>query len=317
MNRREFLSIASVFAAGPVSFSYARAATPARPIEALVVVEFAGGNDGLNTVIPIADAQYRALRPTLAISRDHALAIDERTALHPSLRALMPAWTAREWAIVQGVGYAQPNRSHYRAQQIWTTASDAHEYRRDTWLARVGPSRADFARPASSPFEARSFAVSCDAATRLIAANRARNGVTVIRLALDGFDTHTHQAKRHASLLLQFADGIARLRAALIASGDWAGTLVMTRSEFGRSARENDVRGTEHGAAAPQFVLGGAVRGGLYGEPPLLGRLDEEGGVTASVDFRRLCATVLQACGNADHAAILGRAFEPMPLIHT
>jgi len=318
MNRRDFLSIASVFATGPVAIGSAYASTPARArgaIGALILVDFNGGNDGLNTVIPIADARYYALRPTLAISRDRALHVDDRTGLHPSLRSLMPAWTAGEWAIVQGVGYPQPNRSHYRAQQIWHTASDADEYRHEGWLAPVhGPNAASL-HAASSPFDARSFMASCEAASRVIAASRTRQSVTVIRLALDGFDTHEHQQARHASLLAQFADGVASLRAALIATGDWTRTLVMTRSEFGRSARENNARGTEHGAAAPQFVLGGAVRGGLFGEAPKLDRLDGEGGLTAAVDFRRICATVLDACGAADSVALPGRTFEPLPLI--
>ncbi|WP_175940271.1 DUF1501 domain-containing protein [Caballeronia sp. BCC1704] len=313
MNRREFLSIASVAAVQPVALC--RASEGRRPMtRALVLVDFNGGNDGLNTVIPIADPRYYALRPTLAISRDHALRIDERTGLHPSLRALMPAWNTGECAIVQGVGYARPNRSHYRAQQIWHTASEADEYRRDAWLARVQAPQSAMVHPASAPFDTRSFTASCEAAARVIAANRAQSGVTLIRLTLDGFDTHQHQAARHAALLAQFADGIALLRAALLATGDWLGTLVMTRSEFGRSARENETRGTDHGAAAPQFVLGGAVRGGLFGEAPRLDALDAEGGLTAAVDFRRLCATALDACWNANAADVLGRPFAPLPV---
>ncbi|MDR5854480.1 DUF1501 domain-containing protein [Caballeronia sp. LZ062] len=313
MNRREFLSVASVVAVQPVTLC--RASEARRPIRALVLVDFNGGNDGLNTVIPFADARYHALRPTLAIPRDQALRIDERTGLHPALRPLMAAWHAGECAIVQGVGYAQPNRSHYRAQQIWHTASEANEYRRDAWLARFQASQTAPVHPASAPFDTRSFTTSCKAAASAIVANRAQKGVTVIRLTLDGFDTHEHQAARHASLLAQFADGIASLRSALLATADWRSTLVMTRSEFGRSARENDTRGTEHGAAAPQFVLGGAVRGGLFGEAPRLDALDAEGGLTADVDFRRLCATALDGCWNVDPATILGRPFEPLPLL--
>lgn len=330
MNRRGFLSIAGALVTGPIPFAHAHAAArPDGPIKTLILVDFNGGNDGLNTVVPIADERYRALRPTLHIPRDQALIIDERTGLHPSLRPLMPAWQAGEWAIVQGVGYAQPSRSHYRSQQIWNTASDADDYRSEGWLARsiasrthtfgtadAGPFPAgDIVTQLSSPFDMRSFAASCKAAARVIAVGRKQEGVTVIRLALNGFDTHELQAARHASLLAQFADGVASLRQALIASGDWRRTLVTTRSEFGRSARENDARGTDHGAAAPHFVLGGAVRGGLFGEAPALDRLDADGGVPASVDFRRLCATVLDACWNVASAPVIGRAFEPLPFV--
>ncbi|KND58163.1 hypothetical protein BSCH_01117c [Candidatus Paraburkholderia schumanniana] len=98
MNRRQFLSMAGAFAGctgstlamprpGVSSFSF---------FQALVIVDLNGGNDGLNTVIPIADPLYRALRPTLALTRDRALTLDERTALHPSLRPLMSERVARE-----------------------------------------------------------------------------------------------------------------------------------------------------------------------------------------------------------------------------
>jgi len=330
MNRREFLSIAGALAAGPMPAAAAlTTARPDGPVKALIFVDFNGGNDGLNTVIPIADERYRALRPTLHIPRDKALRIDERTGLHPSLRPLMPAWNAGEWAIVQGVGYAQPSRSHYRSQQIWNTASDAGDYRREGWLSRsvasqmhtfgtaeAGPFPAGVNMPQMNlPFDMRSFAASCEAAVRVVRGSRAQRGVTVIRLALNGFDTHEHQAARHASLLAQFADGVASLRQALTASGDWRRTLVMTRSEFGRSARENEARGTEHGAAAPHFVLGGAVRGGLFGDAPNLDRLDADGGVQASVDFRRFCATALDACWSIASAPVIGQSFEPLPFV--
>ncbi|MDR5738440.1 DUF1501 domain-containing protein [Caballeronia sp. LZ016] len=330
MNRRGFLSIAGALAAAPMPATAALTAARADgAIKALILVDFNGGNDGLNTVIPIADERYRALRPTLHIPRDRALRLDDRTGLHPSLRPLMPAWNAGEWAIVQGVGYAQPRRSHYRSQQIWNTASDADDYRREGWLARSIASRMHTFGTAEAgpfpagvdasqlhlPFDMRSFAASCEAAARAVHASRAQKGVTVIRLALNGFDTHEHQAARHASLLAQFADGIASLRETLTASGEWRRTLVMTRSEFGRSAHENDARGTDHGAGAPHFLLGGAVRGGLFGDAPKLDQLDADGGVPASVDFRRLCATVLDACWSVASAPVIGRSFEPLPFV--
>jgi len=281
MNRRQFLSIAGAFAGWSGSFGNAFAfsrSDPSSSIRTLVLVDLDGGNDALNTVIPIADPRYRALRPTLAISKDQALMLDERTALHPSLVPLMSAWRANDMAIVQSVGYHAPNRSHFRSRQIWDTASHADEYRADDWLDRV-------------------------------------HGVNVIRFTLHGFDTHENQAHRHAALLARLAEGLASLRASLIASGDWNRTLVMTRSEFGRAARENAAGGTEHGAAAAHFVMGGNVRGGLFGMPPRLDRLDADGGLPVGIDLRRLYATALRACWKLDAAAILGQRVEPLPLL--
>src|SRR6202042_1186497 len=103
----------------------------------LILVELKGGNDGLNTVVPFADPAYRLLRPTIGIERERVLQLDERTGLHPSLEPLMPLWRDGQLAIVQGVGYAQPNLSHFRSMEIWNTASRSDQYRRDGWLARA------------------------------------------------------------------------------------------------------------------------------------------------------------------------------------
>ncbi|WP_321791150.1 DUF1501 domain-containing protein [Caballeronia sp. J97] len=286
MNRRQFLSIAGAFAgcACNVADAFAGAHSDASsPIRSLVLVDLDGGNDALNMVIPIADPRYRVLRPSLAIPKDRALPLDEHTALHPSLLPLMSAWRAKDLAIVQGVGYDSRNRSHFRSREIWDTASHADEYRADGWLDRVNGSRG--------------------------------RGVKVIHVTLHGFDTHESQAHRHAALLADLAQGLATLRASLIASGAWDRTLVMTRSEFGRAARENDAGGTEHGAAAAHFMMGGSVRGGLFGAPPRLDRLDADGGLPVGIDFRRLYATVLEACWRIDAASILGARFEPLPML--
>jgi uncharacterized protein (DUF1501 family) len=282
MNRRQFLSMTGAFA-GCTSGAFAVPPIQSfRTFRVLVIVELDGGNDALNTVIPISDPLYRTLRPTLAISRDRCLPLDARTALHPSLWPLMNAWRARDLAIVQGVGHQASGRSHFRSKQIWETASDADEYRSGDWLQRVGVTRAPD-RPGDR------FAASCDAAAHRIVQREAG----VVRITLHGFDTHENQALRHASLLAQFADGMALLRAKLIASGDWRRTLVMTCSEFGRSARENAAEGTEHGAAAAHFLMGGNLRGGVFGIPPRLDALGADQGVPVSIDFRRLYATAL------------------------
>jgi uncharacterized protein (DUF1501 family) len=103
----------------------------------LVLVELKGGNDGLNTVVPFADARYYGLRPKLALKRDQVLQLDERTGLHPALAPLLPLWQAGELAVVQGLGYPSPNLSHFRSIEIWDTASRSDQYLAEGWLARA------------------------------------------------------------------------------------------------------------------------------------------------------------------------------------
>jgi len=132
MKRRDFLA-ASVAALMVPRFALAQTPGYGR---LLILVELKGGNDGLNTVVPYADAAYYSLRPRLAIARDQVLQIDERTGLHPALKPLLPLWQARELAVVQGVGYANPNLSHFRSIEIWDTASASEQYLAEGWLAR-------------------------------------------------------------------------------------------------------------------------------------------------------------------------------------
>jgi uncharacterized protein (DUF1501 family) len=104
---------------------------------AVLLIELRGGNDGLNTVVPFADGNYRSARPTLAIPGEQVLKIDAKTGLHPALAPLGDAIKGGDLAIVQGVGYPQPNRSHFRGIDIWHGATKADELGSDGWLARI------------------------------------------------------------------------------------------------------------------------------------------------------------------------------------
>ena len=132
MKRRDFLA-ASVAALAVPRLALAQGAYR----RLLVLVEMKGGNDGLNTVVPYADPAYYDLRPRIGIARDAVLQLDARTGLHPSLEPLMPLWRAGELALVQGVGYPQPNLSHFRSIEIWDTASASDQYLSRGWLARA------------------------------------------------------------------------------------------------------------------------------------------------------------------------------------
>ncbi len=125
-------------------------------------------------------------------------------------------------------------------------------------------------------------------------------GVAVMRLTLNGFDTHQNQPGVHASLLKQLAEGLTALRAALLELGRWQETLILSYAEFGRRPKENQSGGTDHGTANVHFALGGRVRGGLYGAVPDLTHLDGNGNLAHGVDFRSMYATVLERWWQVD-----------------
>jgi uncharacterized protein (DUF1501 family) len=102
----------------------------------LVVLQLAGGNDGLNTVIPMGNDEYRKARPTLGLTDSSLLQIDPATGLHPSLSGLASAYKDGHLAIVQGVGYPNPNRSHFRSTEIWATAVDSDKSSTTGWIGR-------------------------------------------------------------------------------------------------------------------------------------------------------------------------------------
>jgi uncharacterized protein (DUF1501 family) len=388
MLRREFLLAGSAFASTLALPLRLLAESPGREWRfdrSLVLVQLSGGNDGLNTVIPYADRSYARLRPTLGVPRDQLVQLDEHTALNGNLKGLMPAWKSRDLAVVQGVGYENPNRSHFRSTDIWNTASGSSRYLTEGWIARLlsathrpqglvadalvlggttgaahgkiravsiadpqrflrqaqdmetemrlqaNPALAHLARIqgdvqetakelkellAKAPevdgdFPNGAFGRQLRTAARLLNAGAK---APLIKLELPGFDTHTNQRGRHDKLIRQLGDGLQAFRAAMIASGQWDRVLVMTYSEFGRRAAENGNGGTDHGTAAPHFLLGGKVRGGLYGAPP---RFDDlaDGDLKFAIDYRSLYATAAENWWSLPrNSAVLG-AHPALPIL--
>ncbi len=144
MDRRTFLRAAAALplAGTTAIFGNAQVAFAAAPAGAnykrvLILVELKGGNDGLNTLVPYTDPAYYALRPKLAIKRDVVVQLTDRAGLHPSLEPLTILWKDRQLAVLQGVGYPEPNLSHFRSIEIWDTASKSTEYLQDGWLTRA------------------------------------------------------------------------------------------------------------------------------------------------------------------------------------
>lgn len=354
----------------------------------LILIELKGGNDGLNTMVPFADSAYYALRNSIAIRAEEVITIDARLGLHPELKTLLPLWEKNELAIVQGVGYPEPNLSHFRSIEIWDTSSRANEYLEDGWVTRamkaglagqghftaegvmiggtaLGPlagaravslnnpeafvnqarlagqmQTAPHANAAlahllkvesdigvaaeglradkynfSTEFPAGQFGNGVRAAAQVVASQNGKGGVPVIMLTLGSFDTHQNQLGTHANLLRQLGEGMAALKGALTELGAWDRSLVMSFSEFGRRARQNNSGGTDHGTAAPHFMAGGAVRGGLYGKAPDLERLDGGQNLVHSIDFRQLYATVAQHWWGVAPERVVRGKFDTVPFL--
>lgn len=390
--RREFLKAmgAGLLVSVLPNLSYALA--PAGYQRLLILIELKGGNDGLNTVIPYASDDYTRLRPAIGIPRPQVLQLDEQVGLHPAMASLMPLWQHQQLAVLQSVGYPEPNLSHFRSIEIWETASASNQYLGEGWLTRLfrsqptppgfaadgvvlssqnlgpldGGARAvvlnnpqDFARQAKLAADQQAGAhsgalshilkVEGDIRTAATALQQApmkapanpaeaptappraaggfaqaintladilQNGtrIAVARITLTGFDTHGNQQPTQARLLGELADGLALLQNRLQAQGRWDDTLVLSYAEFGRRPRENGNRGTDHGTANSHFMLGGRVKGGLYGQTPVLAGVTD-GNLPHAIDFRQLYATVVQDWWGKDARALFGGHFERLPLL--
>ncbi len=136
INRRRFLiASAGVGAAGLLSGTVAvdwhdllRGAAD-RPLAdgsgVLVIITLYGGNDGINTLIPYGDNAYHDARPELAYAPNDVIHLDQRLGLNPAMKGLAELWNRRQLAIVRGVSYPRPDRSHFRSMDVWQTASPA------------------------------------------------------------------------------------------------------------------------------------------------------------------------------------------------
>ena len=394
MNRRNFLTtVGAAVGAGAGAFALpsfsalAQSASPGGYKRLLILVELKGANDGLNTFIPYADDAYATLRPTIGIKRDQVLQISDQFGLHPALDALMPIWNTGEMAAVTGLGYPQPNLSHFRSIEIWDTGSNSNQYLNEGWLARafdsvappksfvadgvaigggdLGPfaggamgSRAlsiastdAFLRQAKladphgrasnsalqhilkiegeaqsaawnidpkvtlkTEFPTHAFGQQIKTAMQVVAASP---GVAAMRVGLGSFDTHQGQLGTQAGLLKQLGEGVKAIKDACVELGRWQDTLVVTYCEFGRRAKENQSAGTDHGTANTQFVLGGAVKGGVKGMHPSLTQLTGDGNFVHGADYRSLYASLLRdwwGFTGAQSEKVLGGKYASIPL---
>ncbi len=142
LHRRSFLKTSSLLALAPTVPGFlartARAAEPKKDERVLVVVQMDGGNDALNTVVPFKDPNYAKLRPRLKVNEKDAVKLTDGVGLHPQLRSLDKLRESGQLAVIAGVGYPNPNRSHFRSMAIWHTARfDPEEHTSYGWIGRA------------------------------------------------------------------------------------------------------------------------------------------------------------------------------------
>jgi uncharacterized protein (DUF1501 family) len=360
----------------------------------LVVIFQRGAADGLNIVVPHAEAQYYALRPSINIPRKSVIDLNGFFGLHPSLAAFQPLWQQGHLAIVHAAGSPDTTRSHFDAQDFMETGTPGVKVTEDGWLNRslrnmplnvpatsqntafraiaLGPSlprilsgsepavamnnindfavggRNPKASPAAAAFEAKydhsSDSVlhgtgeeTFDAVKMLKAADpgkytpapdakypkgrfgdslrqlaqliKANLGVQVAFADIGGWDHHVNEGATEGQLANVLSDFSQALAAFWTDLGDLGeDTVVVTMSEFGRTARENGNRGTDHGLAIVMFVLGGPVKGGkVYGRWPGLdpSQLYEGRDLALTTDFRQVIGeAVALHMGNANLANV-------------
>ncbi len=324
--RREFISwsgkamglltLAHV-AAGPLDLLARTPSVLAPSRRVLMLIQLVGGNDGLNTFIPLDDDNYHRLRPTLGIASSQILPLTEQCGFHPSCRSMRDLCLAGKMTVVQNVGYTQPSRSHFRSSEIWAVGGRQRESANAGWLGRyldqMPLEDRDHAMPPMAAYlteetpyclrtaaeASRSFPLmrrneGFAASLQRIANHIGSDSSTQIYvLSLGGFDTHSHQAHAHANLLQTLSTGLQSFQQALEARGLEQQVLTMTVSEFGRTAAENEARGTDHGTAAPMFIMGPNLQGPVLGTAPGLD-ISRHQDLVHSTDFRQVYAAVLE-----------------------
>lgn len=378
---------------GPVPSVFAQANAAAAANDSrriLVVFEWFGGNDGLNTIVPYGEPMYYKHRPTIGIKEKDVLKIDARVGWHKSMSGMKRLYDEGKVAIVQGVGYDRPSFSHFTSMSFWHTAAPngGNEYgwigrtaaaldpaaTRENMIVNVADSQSLAVKAAKhvplvfidpARFQRGVFAQE-KAALDLLAAQTTPAGdvhkylleVTrsaaqaseIVRAAwnryqqkanpdlrlldLDKvaalieadfptqlyyvplrnslFDTHVNQEAPHDRQLQYCSDAIAGFLQEMQRIGRADDVVVYVHSEFGRRVPENTSLGTDHGTAQVNFVIGNAVKGGLYGTAPSLTNLVLDGNLEITTDFRRVYATVIEEWMGADSAAVLGNKLETM-----
>ncbi len=140
VKRKEFLQVGSLATASLMLPKFLKAFEKPNTVpsgnKVVVVIQFSGGNDGLNTVIPITNDIYYKERQTIGIAKKDALGLTTDVGLHPSLTAFKGLYDDGNLSILNNVGYPNPDRSHFRSMDIWQSASGSSEYLSTGWIGR-------------------------------------------------------------------------------------------------------------------------------------------------------------------------------------
>lgn len=140
IKRKEFIQVGSLATASLMLPKFLKAFEGRSMVPAgnkvVVVLQLSGGNDGLNTVIPVRNDIYYKARPVLGIEKQKAVLLTDEVGLHPSLTGLKTLFDDGSLGIINSVGYPNPDRSHFRSMDIWHTASQSNEYLTSGWLGR-------------------------------------------------------------------------------------------------------------------------------------------------------------------------------------
>src|SRR5579872_2448501 len=393
ITRRAFLKSGALAVVGTAAIpAFLRRAAfgaevPGSRTRRLVVIFQRGAADGLNIVIPHAEASYYTMRPSIAIPRGSELDLEGFFGLHPAMAALQPLFRKQRLAIIHAAGSPDHTRSHFDAQDYMESGTPGVKSTEDGWLNRslrglpddpdkpapfralaLGPTmprilsggepavalssindfgvggRGPAAAPLSNTFEAM-YAQSVDAVlhgsgqetfeavkmlksadpqryTPAAGANyprgrfgnslqqlaqliKANVGVQIAFADIGGWDHHVNEGSTQGQLANVLRDFSQSLAAFWTDLGNLAeDTVVVTMSEFGRTARENGNRGTDHGHANVMFVLGGPIKGGkVYGRWPGLetSQLYEGRDLALTTDFRQVLGeAVYRHLGNKE-----------------
>jgi len=409
LHRRDFLknslgasTLVSMGAATVPTFltSSARAASAVKETDKiLVVVQLLGGNDGVNTVVPHGIDGYNKGRRALRLNPAQIHNITKEIGLHPSMGEMSKLIDSGRLSVVQGVGYPNPDRSHFRSMEIWESARLAAGDIETGWLGRtldavppkagadlpglhIGSRSTPIAlkskrsevpslttleqyrlqltgsdvdkraerealeqltrrtRDDSDPllgFIRRSTLAAYDSSKRLEQVSskamkasyptfglakrleliaqiiKAGFGTKIFYTSLDGFDTHANQLGTHAALLNELSDSLGAFHKDLADAGLSDRVALLTFSEFGRRVAENASQGTDHGAAAPLFVMGDVKKAGLIGQHPSFDDLDD-GDLKHHTDFRRVYAGLLENWMGVPAAGVIGEGFKGLDL---
>jgi uncharacterized protein (DUF1501 family) len=377
MNRRNFLSLTGTFTGGLLilpEFLHAFGSQNNLVVgeQCLVFIQLNGGNDGLNTFVPFDDPLYYQYRPKIALNKNEVVGKNNGMAFHPALNHFAQMQQNGNISVIQNVGYPEPNRSHFRSQEIWQTATDSNQYLNDGWLGRYldfqckdhqptagvnldsidnlalkgnepnaitvkDPNRfkvrndkdenttlsnnphLDFVRKIANSVTEGSDEIQNALAQSTSEISYPKTGLSknlewIARLikgnlnskvyytSLSGFDTHDNQLATHQRKLSELNDAVYSFYTDLKKANLLQNVTIVIFSEFGRRVKDNG-NGTDHGTAAPMFVIGGNNKGNVLGNNPNLSNLDN-GDLKHQIDFRSVYAALLKEKMNFDPTII-------------